>query len=106
MNLLRGWLFDNLGLKLVALLLALLVYINVYTDRPATLIISFPLQIVDLADTLSLSGAVPASVQAELRGGGKQLLRMRITEPQVKLSLAGIGMGRFERALTATDLPL
>ncbi|TMQ73907.1 MAG: hypothetical protein E6K81_02190 [Candidatus Eisenbacteria bacterium] len=59
MNVIRGWLFDNLGLKLVALLLALLVYLNVYTERPATLIVSFPIQIVDLADSLSLSGAVP-----------------------------------------------
>ena len=34
MNLIRGLLFDNLGLKLVALLLAVVVYLNVYTDRP------------------------------------------------------------------------
>jgi YbbR domain-containing protein len=105
-NVLRGWLFDNLGLKLVALLLALLVYLNVYTDRPAKLIVSFPLQIGDLADSLSLSGPVPATVQAELRGSGKQLIRMRLTEPPVKLSLAGIGVGRYERALTPADLPL
>ena len=106
MNILRGWLFDNLGLKLVALLLALLVYLNVYTDRPATLIVSFPLQIVDLPDSLSLSGAAPAAVQAELRGSGKQLIRMRMTEPPVRVSLAGVGMGRYERALTPADLPL
>lgn len=106
MNVLRGWLFDNLGLKLVALLLALLVYLNVYTDRPASLIVSFPLQIGDLADSLSLSGPVPAAVQAELRGSGKQLIRMRLMEPPVKLSLAGVEIGRYERALTPADLPL
>jgi len=106
MSLLRGWLLDNLGIKLVALLLALLVYLNVYTDRPATLIVSFPLQIAELADSLSLSGPVPSAVQAELRGTGKQLIRMRLTEPPVRLSLAGVGTGRFERALTAADLPL
>lgn len=106
MNLLRGWLLDNLGIKLVALLLALLIYLNVYTDRPATLIVSFPIQIGDLADSLSLSGAVPSAVQAELRGTGKQLIRIRLTEPPVKISLAGVGMGHFERALTSADLPL
>ena len=106
MNVLRGWLLDNLGIKLVALLLALLVYVNVYTDRPATLIVSFPLQIAELADTLSLSGPVPSAVQAELRGTGKQLIRMRLTEPPVKISLAGVGPGRYERALTSADLPL
>ena len=106
MNVLRGWLLDNLGIKLVALLLALLVYLNVYTDRPATLIVSFPIQIAELADTLSLLGPVPSAVQAELRGTGKQLIRMRLTEPPVRLSLAGVGLGRYERALTSADLPL
>ena len=37
MGLLRGLLFDNLGLKLVALLLAVIVYLHVYTERPATM---------------------------------------------------------------------
>lgn len=106
MSVLRGLLFDNLGLKLAALLLAVLVYLNVYLDRPASMIVSFPLELHDLADSLSLSGPVPAAVQAELRGTGKQLLRLRVTEPPLKLSLAGVGAGRFERAMTSEDLPL
>src|SRR5262245_5894284 len=106
MNLLRSMLFDNLGLKLVALLLAVVVYLNVYTDRPATMTVSFPIQITDLADSLSLSGPAPAAVQAELRGTAKQLIRLRVTEPPVKVSLAGVGVGHFERALGAEDLPI
>jgi hypothetical protein len=106
MNVIRGLLFDNLGLKLVALLLAVLVYLNVYTDRPATMLISFPLQIADLADSLSLAGPAPTAVQAELRGTGKQLIRLRITEPPIRISLAGVNPGRFERQLGPTDLPM
>ncbi len=106
MNLLRGLLFDNLGLKLAALLLALLVYLNVYLDRPAEMTMSFPVQIQDLGDLLSLSGPVPSTVQAQVRGTGKQLLRMRVTEPPIKISLDGIGPGRFEREVSAADLPL
>lgn len=106
MNLLRGLLFDNLGLKLVALLLALLVYLNVYTDRPATMKVSFPIRVTDLADSLSLSGPAPSSVQVELRGTAKQLIRLRVTEPPMKVSLAGVGIGRYERALGPEDLPL
>jgi len=60
-NLLRSMLFDNLGLKLVALLLAVVVYLNVYTDRPATMMITFPIQITDLPDTLSLYGPAALS---------------------------------------------
>jgi YbbR domain-containing protein len=106
MSLLRGLLFDNLGLKLTALLLALLVYLHVYTERPAHLVVQFPLQITDLDSTLSLSGPVPAAVTAELRGTGKQLIRLRLGEPVLKISLAGVSRGRFERALTAEDLPI
>jgi len=106
MSLLRGILFDNLGLKFTALLLAVLVYLNVYTDRPTTMLMSFPLEYTDLDDSLSVSGPAPSVVQAELRGTGKQLIVMRVKEPRVKLSLAGARRGRFERALAASDLPL
>lgn len=106
MSLLRGLLFDNLGLKLVALLLAVVTYLNVYTDRPATMIVSFPIHVTDLPDSLSLSGPAPAVLQAELRGTAKQLIRLRVTEPPVKISLAGVSTGRYERALGPQDLPL
>ncbi len=106
MNFLRSILFDNLGLKFTALLLAVLVYLNVYTDRPTTMLVSFPLEYKDLDDSLSISGPSPSVVQAELRGTGKQLILMRVKEPRVQLSLSGARRGRFERALSASDLPL
>ncbi len=106
MNVLRGWLFDNLGLKFTALLLAVVVYLNVYTDRPGTMPVSFPVEFTELADTLSLSGPAPAIVQAELHGTYKQLIGLRVKEPRLRLSLLGVGSGRYSRALAPTDLPL
>ena len=106
MNVFRGLLFDNLGLKITALLLALVVYLNVYTDRPTTMLVSFPLEYAELDDSLSLSGSVPSVVQAELKGTGKQLIFMRVKEPRLKLSLAGARRGRLDRALAPSDLPL
>lgn len=106
MHLLRGLLFDNLGLKFTALLLAVLVYLNVYTDRATTMLVSFPLELTDLPDSLSVSGPVPGVVQAELRGTGKQLILLRVKEPRMELSLGGARRGRYERALVASDLPL
>jgi len=106
LSLLRSMLFDNLGIKFVALLLALALYLHVYTERPATMIVAFPLQITDLADTLSLIGVAPDPVRAELRGTGKQLIRLRLTEPRLKVSLAGVGAGHYERMVVADDLPL
>ena len=43
---------------------------------------------------------------ADLRGTGKQLIRLRLTEPLLKVSLAGVARGRFERLITDADLPL
>jgi YbbR domain-containing protein len=106
MSVLRGILFDNLGLKFTALLLAVLVYLNVYTDRTTTMLVSFPIEYTELPESLSVSGPLPAVVQAELRGTGKQLILLRVKEPRVKLSLSGARRGRYERALAASDLPL
>jgi len=106
MSVFRSMLFDNLGLKFTALLLALLVYLNVYTDRPTTMLAAFPIEYTELDDSLSLSGSVPSVVQAELRGTGKQLIFMRVKEPRMKLSLAGARRGRLDRALAPSDLPL
>ena len=106
MNVLRGWLFDNLGLKFTALLLAMAVYLNVYTDRPATMLLSFPVEFTDLPDSLALYGPAPAIVQAQMRGTGKQLISMRVREPRLSISLLGAGTGRFSRALTPADLPM
>src|SRR4249920_4161814 len=106
MNVLRGWLFDNLGLKFTALLFAMAVYLNVYTDRPATMLLSFPVEFTDLPDSLALSGPAPAIVQAQMRGTGKQLISMRVREPRLSISLLGAGTGRFSRALTPADLPM
>ena len=106
LSLLKSMLLDNLGIKFVALLLALALYLHVYTERPATMIVAFPLEITDLADTLSLVGGPPEPVRAELRGTGKQLIRLRLTEPRIKVSLAGVGAGHYERTVVTDDLPL
>jgi len=106
MGLIRGLLFDNLGIKLVALLLAVIVYLHVYTERPATMMLAFPLELTEIADSLTLSGSPPPPVNAELRGTGKSLIRLRLTEPRIKVSLANAEPGRFERRLAIEDLPL
>lgn len=86
MGWLRGVLFENLGVKLVALLLAVVVYLHVYTERPASMTLSFPIETADLSDSLVVTRLAPAAVTVELRGTGKQLIRLRLTEPQLKIS--------------------
>jgi hypothetical protein len=106
MNLLRGLLFENFGFKLVAMLLALLVYFNARTDRPVTLTVSFPLVLQDLPDSLSIASPVPEALQAEIHGVGKRVIQLRLEPPPVVISLAGVARGHFERSLSVADLPL
>ena len=106
MNVLRGWLLDNLGLKLTALVLSVLVYLNVYTDRAGTMLVSFPVDFADLPDSLSLSGPAPAVVLAEIRGTVKQLIALRVKEPRLRIPMGGASSGHFARALVPSDLPL
>jgi len=101
-----GWLFDNLGLKLFALLLALLLYFHVLTDRPSEQTLYFPVTVEGLPDSLALASAVPTEVGVRLRGTGKQLIRLGLTKPPVRLSLAGVTPGMFQRALGPADVAL
>jgi len=106
MSLLRALLFENLGLKFTAILLSVLIYLNARTDRPVTLAVSFPISLRDLPDSISIAGPVPAEVHAEIRGTGKQVIRLRLSRPAITISLAGVGAGHFERSLSAGDLSL
>src|SRR5205823_2674914 len=77
-----------------------------FTERPAMMVVAFPIEYSDLPDSLSLSGPTPPAVKAEIRGTGKQFIRLWLTEPRLKISLAGVRAGRFQRAISQDDLPL
>jgi len=106
LSLLRSLLFENLGVKLTALLLAALIYFNALTDRPARETVSFPIALQDLPDSLAIAGPVPREAQAEIHGLGKTVLRMKYFPPAITISLAGVRAGHFERSLNVADLPL
>ncbi len=101
-----GWLFDNLGLKLFALLLAALLYFNVLTDRTVEQTLYFPVVVDGLPDSLALASSVPAEVGVRLRGTVKQLWWLGRHAPPLKVSLVGVAPGLFQRALGPTDVPL
>ena len=94
---------QNLGIKIVALLLALALYAHVVTERPVETVLYFPVVIDGLADTLALSEDPPAQVGAKLRATGKQLIRLRLENPPVRIDLAGVGAGTFQKALAPAD---
>jgi hypothetical protein len=101
-----GWLVDNLGLKLFAVLLAVLLYLHVLTDRTVEETVEFPVVVRGLADSLALAAAPPPTVAARLRGSGKQILRLRYLKPALEIPMAGVGPGTYVRTFGAADVPL
>ena len=70
----RTILFENMGLKVASLLLALLLYAHVVTDQERESVVQIPIAAVGLADTLTSVGEFPPRVAVKVRGKWKDLI--------------------------------
>lgn len=73
---LRRWLMRNLGFKIVALLVALVVWLGVETERQAEVRYPVPLEIVTESDEETVVEGLPETVEVTFAGAGKDLLRL------------------------------
>jgi YbbR domain-containing protein len=103
-NRVRALLFENLGLKLASLLLALLLYAHVVTDQERESVVQIPIAAVGLADSLTSLGELPPRVAVKVRGKWKDLIRLNVTRPFLTIDLAGAKPGRFQTMITAEDI--
>jgi YbbR domain-containing protein len=97
---------EHLGLKLLALLLALVVYAHVYTEREQESTLRAPLRVTGLPPSLVLDEPATESVELTARGKGKQLLKLKIESPEIIVNLSGVHPGRVQRMLSPTDVAL
>lgn len=101
-----AFLTENLGPKIVALLVALVVYAHVTTDREQETTLRVPLRIAGLDPALRLGAGYPESIELNARGSGKQLLKLRLDRPELVVSLSGVGPGQVQRMLSPSDVRL
>lgn len=100
----RSILFENLGLKLASLVLALLLFGHVVTDQEREETIPIPVQLSGLADSLATSGEYPQRVNARVRGKWRDLIRLALSHPTLSLDLAAVTSGQFRTMITAEDV--
>ena len=100
----RGILFDNLGLKLASVLMALLLYAHVVTDQEREQVVQIPIAAVGLADTLTSVGRMPPRVAVKVRGKWKDLIRLNLTRPFLSVDLATAKPGEFQTTITSEDI--
>jgi len=100
----RGLLFENIGLKVASVLLALLLYAHVVTDQEREQVIQIPIAAVGLADTLTSVGRMPPRVAVKVRGKWKDLIRLSLTRPFLSVDLATAKPGEFQTTITSEDI--
>ena len=101
-----SFLSRNVLTKLAALLLALLVYAHVYTEREQVFDLEVPVHVSGLSENLLLTREPPASKKLTVRAKGKQLLKLRRRPPEVVLDLTGVTRGEVQRTISAGDVVL
>jgi YbbR domain-containing protein len=72
--------FKDIWLKLGALFLALLLWFHVITDRSYEFIFSCPLRVVNVPDNLILYDEVPQEVSFLVKGKGKTILKLFLSQ--------------------------
>ncbi len=100
----RGLVFDNFGLKVASVLLALLLYAHVVTDQEREQVVQIPIAAVGLADTLTSVGKMPPRVAVKVRGKWKDLIRLNLTRPFLSVDFATAKPGEFQTTITSEDI--
>ncbi len=86
--------FQHFWLKLLALVLGVLVWLHVATEREYDHTISLPVAGVDLGDSLTATTAIPDTLLVTVRGTGKMLLRSGWRNAGMVIRPTSISTGR------------
>lgn len=94
----------NLGAKVLALLVAILVWFNASGQEEVVSVRSASLVVDGIADTLALASRVPASASVRISATRRQMVALGFQRLVVEADLAGFGPGRQRVPLTGGDV--
>jgi YbbR domain-containing protein len=99
-------LFENLWVKLAALILAILLWFHVATNKTYQDKITLPVTQVDISDKLVLTEPPPDSITVMVSATGKKLLRTDWKRSGLRLMVNRNTPGRFRMEITPDKLTL
>lgn len=99
-------LLNNLWLKLLALLVGLLVWFHVVTEKTYTYEVTLPVTDVDLRDDLILATLPPDSIAIIVSAKGKQLVQNSWRELGLRINISKLPVGRHTIYLTPENIQL
>jgi YbbR domain-containing protein len=102
-----SFLFRNFWYKLAALIMALLLWFHVATDHVYETSRAFPLEIVNLPPQLVLSEKIPRQVEVDIRGRGKEHLKLLLSERRsIKIDARLFKVGETDYVIKPQQIPI
>jgi len=99
--------FENLGFKIVALLMALLLWFHVATEKIYEYTKNFPVKILNVPDELILAREVPPEVQVKIGGKGKELLKLLLMEKKnLQIDVGEFRIGENNYNFKPEEIPI
>ena len=102
----RNYIFNNLWLKIVALVLAFLLWWAVSHDPTVEAVITAPLEFHHAPESLEMSVEGPSQVQVRVRGPERTVRRLSPADVQAIVDLSGAHAGERTFDLTARQVHL
>ncbi|MBK7142129.1 MAG: YbbR-like domain-containing protein [bacterium] len=99
-------LLNNLWLKLLALLIGLLVWFHVVTEKSYTYEVMLPVTDVDLRDDLTIATQPPDSILVIVSAKGKQLVQSSWRERGLRINISKLPTGHHTLYLTPENIQL
>jgi len=100
-------LFQNFWFKLVAILMALLLWFHVATDQVYEHTDTFPLEIFNIPERLILAEKLPEQVSVTIRGKGKELLKLLLVEKKsLKIDAQKFKRGEIDYGIQPEQIPI
>jgi len=106
MSILRKMFRDNLGIKVAAIVLSLLVFFYARTQKEGELVFKVAVELKGIPDSLTWTGDAPGQVSVALSGKLRSLIKLRLGSLRIPVDLSQTEPGRFQRTLSAADVPL
>ncbi len=95
---------DNIGVKLIALFVALFIWFSASGQQQASRFFIVPLKLVNMPDSLTIAGAFPVEAEVSISGTKRELLFMSFKRIEILVNLAAATPGRFRQRLSASNV--